>query len=406
MKELLAVSWAMPPMLFPRSIQVSRTLTVLARNGWKVTVVCSDPQSAPSIDYSLQKLYEGNYKTIPVSSVPTPEGSPDLLMLQWLKPAVTVIKTLLNGGERFSAMVTFAQPWVDHLIGIEVQRVARIPWIAHFSDPWVDGLYYAEVSKKLLRSWRKMEKDVIHQADAILFTNSQAVDLVMRKYPQEWGKKVHIVPHGYDSNLVKVISPTRIRSSRMRLVYTGDLYGKRTPQSLFEALRWLSQKESLQDQIEVVLVGRTSPDHWQLASELGLKDVVTFRDQVSYTQSLEMAAEADVLLVIDAPSSTPSPFLPSKLVDYLMFKKPILGLTPQDGASADLLRRLGCSVIPSDDPPSIARALSNIIESWRGGSLAVSQEFGQVAMMYDIDETSRLLDKVLTQVANRHANIS
>ncbi|MFZ2098689.1 MAG: hypothetical protein WAV05_18815 [Anaerolineales bacterium] len=404
MKALLAVSWAMPPMLFPRSVQVSRTLMALSRRGWEITVVCGDLQSTTYIDPSLEKLYGGCYKTIRVMNAEAADISPDLLMLQWLKPAVSGIRTLLGAGKRFSTLLTFAQPWVDHLIGLEVRKIAKMPWIAHFSDPWVDGLYYADVGKKLLKSWRKMEKDIIQEADVVLFTNSQAVDLVMRKYPPAWKEKVGVIPHGYDASLAKSTGPTPASGSRLRMVYTGDLYGKRTAWGLFQALGILSQV-SLQDQIEIVFVGRTSPEHHQMVNDLGLSGIITFNDQVPYVKSLEVAAGADVLLVIDAPSSTPSPFLPSKLVDYLMFKKPILGLTPQDGASADLLRRLGCPVIPPDDPLSIAKALSNMIESWCGGSLAVSQEFGQVAMTYDIDQTGRLLDKVLTQVADRHANI-
>ena len=46
-----------------------------------------------------------------------------------------------------------------------------------------------------------------------------------------------------------------------------------------------------------------------------------------------------MLLVIDAPADE-SLFLPSKLIDYLPARKPILGLTPARGASADLIRAL------------------------------------------------------------------
>jgi glycosyltransferase involved in cell wall biosynthesis len=401
MKVLLAISWAMPPMLFPRSVQVSRTLMALSRRGWEVTVVCGDPQSTPYIDPSLEKLYGDCYKTIPVMNVEAADISPDLLMLQWLKPAVSGIRTLLDAGKRFSALLTFAQPWVDHLIGLEVQKIAKMPWIAHFSDPWVDGLYYADIGRKLLQSWRKMEKDVIHQSDGIVFTNSQTVDLVMRKYPPAWKEKVRVIPHGYDASLAKSMGPSPVSGSRLRLVYTGDLYGKRTPRGLFQALSSLSQRMSLQDQIEIVFVGRTSPEHQQLASELGLTDIVTFHDQVPYTQSLEAAAAADVLVVIDAPSSTPSPFLPSKLVDYLMFKKPILGLTPQDGASADLLRRLGCPVVAPDDPMAIAEALSSLLESWRDGNLTGSPDYEEIAQSYEIQRVGRLFEEALIQVIDK-----
>src|SRR4029079_14305822 len=51
-----------------------------------------------------------------------------------------VVKTL----ERLSfddthVLVTFSHPLVDHVIGVELKRRLRMPWVAHFSDPWTDS---------------------------------------------------------------------------------------------------------------------------------------------------------------------------------------------------------------------------------------------------------------------------
>jgi hypothetical protein len=81
-----------------------------------------------------------------------------------------------------------------------------------------------------------------------------------------------------------------------------------------------------------------------MAEKLGLGSMVDFYEQLPYINSLQDSAMCDVLLLIDAPSSKPSPFLPSKLVDYLMLRKPIFGLISSKGASADLLSRLGTSL--------------------------------------------------------------
>jgi hypothetical protein len=110
---------------------------------------------------------------------------------------------------------------------------------------------------------------------------------------------------------------------------------------------------------------------------------------------LQEAAAADVLLVIDAPSRGPSLFLPSKLVDYLPFRKPILGLTPGEGASADVLRQLGCPVADPDDPPGIARAVAALLDQWQAGRLTVAGAFDAAARQYDIRQTTRVLDNIL-----------
>ena len=111
-------------------------------------------------------------------------------------------------------------------------------------------------------------------------------------------------------------------------------------------------------------------------------------------------AEADVLVVIDAPSNAASVFLPSKLVDYMMFKKPILGITPINGASADLLRRLDCHVIAPDDVQGIAKAVSDLIRMWQWKKLNISTAFESVAQEYDICQTTDTLDKVLKKLVS------
>ena len=45
-----------------------------------------------------------------------------------------------------------------------------------------------------------------------------------------------------------------------------------------------------------------------------------------------------------------------------MLEKPILGLTPENGAAATLLRRLGCMVVPPRDVDAVERSLLTIVE--------------------------------------------
>ena len=59
--------------------------------------------------------------------------------------------------------------------------------------------------------------------------------------------------------------------------------------------------------------------------------------------SLALMKNADYLFLIDAavPSNRQSVFFPSKLAEYLGSGKPIVGLTPKQGATARILRELG-----------------------------------------------------------------
>ncbi len=70
--------------------------------------------------------------------------------------------------------------------------------------------------------------------------------------------------------------------------------------------------------------------------------------------------EANLLLVIDAPFEM-SPFLPSKLVDYVGANKPIFGITPP-GTSQKLIEEMGFLVAPPHNIQDIADKLVQMIE--------------------------------------------
>ena len=122
-----------------------------------------------------------------------------------------------------------------------------------------------------------------------------------------------------------------------------------------------------------------------------------FRDRVSVDEARAIAADADILLVIDAPTTGPSPFLPSKLVDYLPLRKPIFGVTPVDGASAALLKHLGCPVAAPDDVAGIQAVIAALVGRWRDGTIGVAPQFDRVAGEYDIRRTAALFSDILTQ---------
>ena len=405
-KKLLVISWAMPPMVFPRSIQVARTLMALDRLGWKSTVLCVDRINVPDetpVDPELERLYGASYRIVPVSVDIGIDKQSDASQDIWIRPAVRAAADLLRG-EQYSAVLTFAQPWVDHLVGLKLQTRFRLPWIAHFSDPWVDSLYYTTVDPKMLKKWRRQERMVIAHADAVVFTNEAARDLVMRKYPREWHHKTRIVPHGYDPCLISPVTKSIRRTQRLRMIYTGSLYKERSVQSLLDAIAGLSSEMELKDRLELAIIGPTEKMYPEKAKEMGLEDIVTFPGRMSYMESLRAIARADVPVVIEAPNAEPNPFLPSKLVDYLMLNKPILALSPPAGPTADLLRQLSYPVVPPDNAAMIRQTIKDIFVRQREGRLAPSRKHTEIASHYDVHKTTLEFNDILIKATCKPAS--
>ena len=409
--QILAVSWAMPPLLAPRAIQVPRTLKALVSLGWAPTVLCAATALMDKNllhDDQLKELPGGGYKSIVVKppflcrplhtasgyTLLRMAGLADAAWQRWTtRTALGLMKI-----ERFQALITFAQPWSDHLVGLDLRRRTGIPWIAHFSDPWVTALTSTKTTGDFLCGDRR--KRPLPRANAIIFTNEHTADLVTRKYPGEFREKSHVVPHGYDAGLARIVAPAK-KGVRLRMVSIGSFYRARTPMPLLQALAELNRAEPLANSLEVILSGENNLPYMESVTSLGLAESVRCQDSVPFLESQRLAASADVLLVIDAPSDGASVFLPSKLVDYLMFEKPILGITPPEGSSADLLRRGDCSVVPPGDIQGIAAAVKALLEDWRAGRLGVSGRFREMARGYEVTETTRVLDAIIRQIGRR-----
>ena len=315
----------------------------------------------------------------------------------WVPRAAHAAARIAAGGD-CAGLITFAQPWSDHLVGLRVRRSTGLPWVAHFSDPWADSPYATPRQRSI---WRRMEEEVVREASAVVFVSEETAALVMAKYPDGLRDKVSVVPHGFDSR-AHAGAPRAVDSRRpLRLVYAGRFYaGIRTPMPLLRALAQLNARDPLAGALEVLFVGPYVQQYERDAAALQVDSIVRFRGRVPPAEAARAAADADVLLVIDAPSDGPSVFLPSKLIDYLPFRKTILGVTPESGASARLLRRLGCPVAPPDDVDAIAAALADLVRRWREGTLAVGASFEGVAAEFDISRTARVLHDVLIRAFN------
>ena len=398
----------------PRGAQVARTLGALVPLGWQPTVVCLDPRrggpnwrdAVPGSDVALPQGVEAVRVRSPEEwtvvramwrLLPSLRDRPDPKWV-WIHAAAESAKGLA-AAVPFNGLVTFAQPWSDHLVGLRVHRDTRLPWVAHFSDPWIDSPYWRGSAAQRAAA-EKMETAVIQEADAVVFVTHEAAQLVMRKYPVEWRKKVAVVPHGFagTNSLPRQSARGATADTPLRLVYTGRFYeGLRTPTALLRAIAKLDAEQPLDGTLELTCIGPFVTAFAREAASLGIERSVRFRDRVPAAEAQSIAAGADVLLVVDAPTEGPSPFLPSKLVDYLPMRKPILAITPLQGASAALLKRIGGFVAAPDDEAAIRIALKHVLARWREGALGVGQEFDRVSAEYDITKTTATFSDVLTR---------
>ncbi len=387
--DVLAVCYYAPPQLTPQAIQIGRQLYHLDA---KVTLLHGrDAQCAAGYDQ-----YPDFFRRIVPLEVAHPgpllkgiahRAAQRLLPLYgtcpdafgpWRRAAYPVALQAI-AHKRPDVLVSFGMPMSGHLMALDIKRQSGLPWLAHFSDPWADNPFH-ETNWLEHKVNAAMEAKVIAAADQVLFTSTRTLALVMDKYPRSWRDKAAVLPHAWDMQHFDGPDPQpepRAPGVRHVIRHIGACYGARSPEPLFAALRRIHERQP--ERLKGVVfefVGHMTPAFLESGSYRALPPgLVTVRGQVNYRTSLTLARDASALLVIDAPSSTPSVFLPSKLVEYIGARRPVWGITPP-GTSADLIAEWGGSArhcAAPGDLEAIARMLVHGLDQLDGDQLRAQQ---------------------------------
>jgi glycosyltransferase involved in cell wall biosynthesis len=396
--ELLAISFAYPPLAYPRSGQVARLLKHMRA---KTTLVCADeagarrdPTLEPEAEASLRACVrvpfaldgwrdKANRAAVRLR-LPLWGKTPDQYA-SW-KPAVlkAVRERIDAQADAPDALVTFGQPMSDHLIGLELKRRYGWPWAAHFSDPWVDNPFHRYDALTRARNF-SLERSVMEAADRLVFTSAETIAMVMAKYPAEWKEKTRVLPQSFDPALY----PARAVESRQALTvrYTGEFYGRRTPKPLIATLRaLLSTQPAIVQDVRFELIGPVDPLTLVDSGMENLpEELLVIRPPVNFQESLALTASADGLMIIDAPAQQ-SVFLPSKLIDYIGAGRPIIGLTPP-GAAAALIKQLGGWIADPLDVEAMTQAMTAFLSSLRHNQQTNSQTWGEPTVRQNYEAT-------------------
>jgi glycosyltransferase involved in cell wall biosynthesis len=421
--RILIITHSFPPILDAESILLAKTVKYLGFLGWEVDVLCSQPPKSirlrkllnVEIDSTLFKLLPKNIKIYrhgdSLTQVfmkalgkfyPAAKLLPDE-WIGWLPRAIILASHILSQND-FDAILTWSMPISVSLVGLALRKKFTIPWVAHFSDPWTDNPYhdYRLFPKYFNLKW---EKKVIEDADAIIFVAEETRNLVGKKYNSWFFKKAYVIPHYFDKDLMNFKQD--VKDCKLNIVHAGKFYPNRRPDKFLKAIQELRiALPDLPQKLKVQFIGKIDSEICQLAKELGLQDMVNFIPPVPYLESLKYIKLADILLVIDAPSDYPSPFLPSKLIDYLGSGNPILALTPERGETASLIRQIDGWIADPSSVISIKNILLKIIKEWEENRLREHCYPFDNIKQYDAWETTNKLINIFTQICYKRNSLN
>lgn len=371
--KLLTVAYNFPPIRGPESIQANRLVKYCEQCDIRFDIVTRCVGCGTKFNnritqygnviraYSLDNcLLKGTMRLIGRDL----ERRPDAEVL-WYPFALASARKCLKSN-RYDILYTRSVPFTSHMIGLNLKLSSDIPWVAHFSDPWTDNPYISYESEKIKQKNLFWEKSVIEQANCLIFTSQETVDIVMRKYDSSLLSKVHVLPHSYENDLTKIDGHQKRAEQKTRMTYVGNFYGKRSPDDFLRAIDIAKDMfTNIHDYLEVHFFGNIPRKMGKRIKDLERSGLVIFHGEVSYEEGQREMSKADVLINIDAPGDS-SMFLPSKVIEYLAFGKPILSLTPDKGTTARILKQAGHICIENEKHVTISKVILRIAKHGTG----------------------------------------
>lgn len=352
----------------PSEVSINRTRTFdpyllyqVFRDKIKKLVVVKDSQQV-SISEAEDVAYSGRkpvlsplrkIKRFLLSLITMPDHQ-----VFWFPFAVLKALSLIYAhNNNIDVLLTTSPPHSSHLVGLALQKISRIPWIADFRDPWVENFKLRDG----LLTWQKgveqfLEKLVIDHADMIIANTEKNRKNLIKRYPNFNAKKFITIHNGFDR--INVGNTPSFK--KFTITHTGIFYPKLNPYFFFEALnKWLAVNDkTLRSSVQVLLVGDDNDSTRAIVKRLSLEEVVTFMDRVPHKEALRIARASDVLLISLGFDQRYAGWVPIKLYDYLSCNRPILAFLPH-GEAAQIIRETRTGyVINSEDYAQTVKILN------------------------------------------------
>ncbi|MCG8341776.1 MAG: hypothetical protein MI684_02960, partial [Chlorobiales bacterium] len=263
-----------------------------------------------------------------------------------------------------------------HYTGYILSRLFKLPWVAELHDPLI---YDNEKTK-----WHKyffhkcLEKIVFRYADKIIYFTDKACANAQNRNIDASDKLVVIRP---GASPPENWSQHYQKQEKIHFGYFGSLASKRNLKDVFKAFNDLfKEKPELIEKVAIDIYGTTlDPVTSQALDQYALKDTVTVHGRLEYDPStgktgreqvLEAMKKMDVLVLVHGDDIFRcDEYIPSKLYDYMLVQRPILGLTHPGSELQHMLEENGFTAADSRDANDIKSGLNNLIRTWENAGL-------------------------------------
>jgi len=267
-----------------------------------------------------------------------------------------------------------AGPTSSHLAALLLSKIFRLPWLAEVHDPLI-----VEGDKKgqffYFKKW--LEKMICRHADAVIYFTHQALESAQARNGRRC--RGHVLRPGAEPPHLTV--PAYRQRAKLHLAHFGSLAEDRNLETVLAAFaQLLRQQPQYSDKICLDIYGaELDPVSSAALAKWHLEDVVNLHGRLEYDprtgksgrqRVLEEMYRSDLLLLIHGEGSACAEYVPSKLYEYLLTGRPVLGLAEKGSELDILLRQNGHCSIGCKDREALVQVLREKLADWEENGLA------------------------------------
>jgi len=289
--------------------------------------------------------------------------------------------------------------WYGHSVLPLARSIAKGPvvldaFIGLYETEVLDRRNYARNSLKV-RLYYLLDKYHFKFADICLVDTNHHGDYFHQEFevPREKLKTLYV------SADEEYYFPRETHKSHERfcILFEGGYTPLHGIQHIIAAAKLLEGRKDIQ--FVLVGTGQTYNGIRRLAEGLRLRNV-TFLPWMSYERLPGVIAKADVCLGIFDVGEKASRVIPSKAIDALAMKKPLI--TADSPAAREMLEdKVNCLLIPAGDPTALANAILSLKEDKTLANKIAGNGYELFKAQFSLEATGKKLKQILEETLNR-----
>ena len=228
---------------------------------------------------------------------------------------------------KYNLIITVSHPFTSHLVGLKIKKkYPNIFWIADSGDPFSFGSLSPSNNFNIYSSLNKIvENKVFLKANYLTVTTEGTKNIYINLF-KNISNKIKVIPPLYDKASINSQNDLIfLNDNKIILSFFGALYKDiRNPKPLLNLLNLIiSNNKLLSDKIELHFYGEIN-DCIDIIEEFPLiKKNIFIHGLIKKEEAYYKMKSSDILINIGNKSTYQ---LPSKIIDYISVKKPILNI--------------------------------------------------------------------------------